>query len=293
MARPALSASRTTAVLDLLTAFPGRAFTMSEIMRATKINVASCHAVLNALTSHGYLARLPNEKTYVLGPALVAVGQAALKTHPLIARAQEAAEDLFHELGAPVLLNTIVGEEILALTSIPDRAGRSPGMRLGQRAPLVPPSGAHFLAWAPEPAIEAWIAKAGPCDSEQVDSWRHALTLVRKRGFQVTLRVPQESEFAALMAEMAAGRQPLEYKEQATNLMSSQGWRLVQPETIVVDELYDVVLIAAPIFDQNGGSPLSLCLGGFPEKLTGAQINTYSDHLLRTCLRVMRDDRAA
>ena len=90
MARPALSASRTTAVLDLLTAFPGRAFTMAEIVRATKINVASCHAVLAALTSRGYLTRLP-QKTYVLGPALIAVGHASRLSQPLVARAQDKA----------------------------------------------------------------------------------------------------------------------------------------------------------------------------------------------------------
>jgi DNA-binding IclR family transcriptional regulator len=293
VARPALSAARTTEVLDLLTAFPGRAFTMSEIVRATKINVASCHAVLNALTKRGYLSRLPNEKTYVLGPALVAIGQATLRAQPLIARAQEAAQSLFEELGAPVLLNAVVGDEILALASIPDAAGRSAGMRLGQRAPLVPPSGAHFLAWAPEAEIEAWIAKVAAPDSEQASAWREALALIRKRGFQVTLRVAEESEFASLMAEMAAGRQPLEYREQATSLMSADSWRLVQPETIASEALYDVVLIAAPIFDGAGGPPLSLCLGGFAEKLTGAQVTTYADQLMRTCVRVMREDRAA
>ena len=280
-------------MLDLFTAFPGRPFTMSEIMRATKINVASCHAILNALISCGYLVRPANGKTYALGPALVAVGQAALKSNPLIAAAQAAAEALAREVGSAALLNIIVGEEILAIASIADPAGRGPGMRMGQRMPLTPPAGAHFLAWAPEPEIERWIKKAGPCDPQQVEAWRRALALVRARGFQVTLQVAPEPEFAALMAQMAAGSQPLEYRQQATSLASAQIWPLVQPETIEPNEVYDVVLIAAPIFDRNGSAPLSLCLGGLPEKLTGAEITRRSEQLLRTCLQVMREDRAA
>lgn len=290
MARPALSASRTTAILDLLAAFPGRAFTTAEIVRATKINVASCHAVLNALAERGYLMR--QEKTYVLGPALLAIGAATLKTYPVAARAEQAAQILFDELGVPVLLSTIVGDEILALASIPDRDGRSAGMRLGQRMPVTPPAGAHFLAWAPEPEIEAWIAKAADPASEQAEAWRRELALVRKRGWQVTLRVPQETEFATLLAEIAAGRQPLEYRDQLGSLTFAKNWKLVQPDAIDPATLYDAVLIAAPIFDRNGGRPLSLCLGGFAEQLTGAQITAYTDHLIRSCLKVMREDRA-
>src|SRR4029077_18145721 len=88
--RPALSAARSSEIIDFLASFPERGFTLSEIVRATKINVASCHAVLATLTDCGYLTRCPNERTYTLGRALVAIGQAALKSQPLIARAQEA-----------------------------------------------------------------------------------------------------------------------------------------------------------------------------------------------------------
>ena len=293
MARPALSATRTAAVLDLFTAFPGRSLTMSDIMRATKINVASCHAVLNALMSCCYLVRPANQKSYLLGPALVAVGQAALKTHPLIVTAQAAAETLAQETGASVLLNTIVGDEIMALSSIPDRTGRSPGMKVGQRMPLIPPSGAHFLAWASDAAIEEWIQKAGPTDPDTIEGWRKALALVRARGFQVTLRVTPEPEFAALMAEMAAGSKPLEYRQRATGTTAFPSWSLIQPETIEPEDVYDVSLIAAPIFDRNGTAPLSLCLGGVHELITGAEIIQRSEHLLRTCLQVMREDRVA
>jgi len=287
MARPALSASRTMDILDLLTAFPTRAFTMSEIMRATNINVASCHAILSALGSRGYLLR--RGKSYVLGHALIAVGQAASLAQPLIARAQAAALQLNEELDVAVLLSTLAGDEILALTSLRDRAGHTASFRIGQRMPLVPPAGAHFIAWASDAAVDAWIERAGETDAGAIAEWRRALQLIRARGFQVTLRASQTEAFAELMARMAAGSQPLEYRTQARRLIADHGWKLAQPETIQPNSRYEAVLIAAPIFDEAGHASLSLGLGGFTEPLTGARITMLAEKLMKTCLRVMRE----
>ena len=292
MPRPALSASRSVDVIDFLAAFPGRSFTLSEIARAAKINIASCHAVLSTLVERGYLARRADQRTYCLGPALVAVGDAALKGQPLVARAKEAAETLFREFDVPVLLSAVVGAEILGVVSIADAAGRTPGLRVGERIPLVAPVGASFLAWSSEETIEAWLDRsASPRNERLADEWRSALALIRQRGFQVTLHAPDSPHIASLMAEMASGRGLSSYKDEAISLINSLEGRLSQSETADPDELYDVALIAAPIFDQNGGAPFSLCLGGFAEKISGAAISAYADRLVRTCLQVMRDDR--
>jgi DNA-binding IclR family transcriptional regulator len=292
MARPALSASRGIEILDFLAAFPGRPFTLSEIARAAKINVASCHAVLSALTARGYLKRNARQRSYVLGPALVALGQAALRSQPLVARAQEAAEKLFRDLGVPVLLSALAGDEIVGIVSLSDASGRFPGLRVGERMPLVPPSGAPFLAWASEDAITAWIAKSPRGSEKSGKELRYTLALTRKRGFQVTLRSPKSSELASVLAELASRRQLHEYKDQVYSLISSLDRELFQPEAILPNELYDVLLIAAPIFDENGESVFSLCLGGFPERLSGAVIQDYADRLLRACVHVMRADLA-
>jgi DNA-binding IclR family transcriptional regulator len=289
MARPALSASRTMDILDLFTAFPTRAFTMSEIMRATTINVASCHAILSVLSTRGYLGR--RGKSYVLGSALIAVGQAASLAQPLIARAQAAAQQLNEETGVAVVLSTLAGDEILALTSLRDRDGLTTSLRIGQRMPLVPPVGAHFIAWAPDAAVEAWIERAGTDDPHEIAEWRRALQLIRARGFQVTLRASRTQAFAELMAGMATGSQPLQYRTEAKRLIADHGWKLAQPETIEPDSRYEAVLIAAPIFDRAGDACLSLGLGGFPEPLSGVRINTLAEQLMKTCLRVTREAR--
>jgi DNA-binding IclR family transcriptional regulator len=291
MARPALSASRSVDVLDFLAAFPGRGFTLSEIARAAKINVASCHAVLSALVERGYLVRRSDQRTYVLGPALVAIGEAALKSQPLVARAKAAAQALSEEFALPVLLSAVVDKEILGVVSISDAAGRSAGLRVGERMPLVAPVGAPFLAWSSEATIEAWLDRAAsPRNERLADDWRRTLALTRQRGFQVTLRAAEGPHIAEMMAEMAAGRRLSSYKDEAIGAISSLE-NLAQPETLEPDELYDIVLIAAPIFDQDGEAPFNLCLGGFAELVSGRAILDYADRLMRICLQVMRDDR--
>lgn len=293
MARPALSASRSLDVIDFLASFPGRAFTLSEIARAARINVASCHAVLNALVERGYLARAPGQRSYVLGPALIAAGEAALAGQPLVARARQAAQELFAELGLPTLLSGVVGGEIVGLVSIPDAAGRWPGLRVGERLPLVPPIGAPFLAWSSEEAIQAWIARsAAPHHDRLAQEMRHSLALTRQRGFQVTLRSPEGPAVANLMAEMASGRREPEYREGVRRLIDALDLHMSQPDEIEPQALYDVVLIASPLFDQAGEAAFSLCFGGFAEKLTGAAVLAYADRLTRTCVQIMRADRA-
>jgi DNA-binding IclR family transcriptional regulator len=289
MARPALSASRTMDILDLFTAFPTRAFTMSEIMRTANINVASCHAVLSALSGRGYLVR--RGKSYLLGNALIAVGQAASLAQPLTARAQAAAYQLNEELGVAVVLSTLAGGEILALTALTSREGLATSLHTGQRMPLFPPAGAHFIAWARDAAIDAWIDQAGTDDQDEIAEWRQALALIRARGYQVTLRASPTRAFAELMAQMAAGSPPLEYRTEARRLIADHGWKLAQPTTIEAASRYEAVLIAAPIFDKSGDACLSLGLGGFPQPLTGQQITTLAEQLMKTCLRVMHEGR--
>lgn len=294
MSRPALSASRSSDIIDFLASFPEREFTLSEIMRATKINVASCHAVLATLSDCGYISRSPKGRTYTLGPALVAIGQSALKSQPLIARAKEAAERLLDELGAPVLLSTVVGEEILGILSMPDKSGRLPGMRVGERKPLVAPIGAPFLAWSSEEAIEAWIARhKSPVDEQLKEVWRHSLTLIRERGFQIMLRAPDSPQIATLMSQMASGHRLPDYKDEMTRLVNSFDSQLAQPDAIEPDQVYDILLISAPLFDQHGRAVFNLSLGGFSKKLSGEMIFNYAEHLVRTCLEIMRADREA
>lgn len=290
MARPALSASRSIDVIDFLAAFPGQGFTLSEIAKATKVNIASCHAVLAALVDRGYLVR-EGQRHYRLGPALVAIGEAALVSQPLIARARDEAAELARKLGVSTLITSVIGDEIVCVVSAP-HAGGDGDMTVGERLPLVPPVGAPFLAWAKEPDIARWIARhEPPADAAMIALWRRSLALTRQRGFHVTLRSQDDRTIASMMADLAAGRRATDYKDAVTRLFNSFDRHMAQPETIEPDQSYDIVLIAAPVFDKTGGAAFNLCLGGFTSPLSGATIATFADRLVRTCLKLVREDR--
>ena len=292
MPRPALSASRSLDIIEFLTSSPERRFTLSQIVKATRINIASCHAVLNVLVERGYVARSPDQKSYTLGSAFIAAGQAGLRSHPMIERARHAAEELSADLDLPVMLCTLVGNEILGVFSIEDSLGRYAGMRAGDRMPLVAPSGMPFLAWASDEAVESWIVRhTGPQDEDVTAEWRRGLELTRRRGYQVQMR-SAGPDIASTMAEFALGRGTSDYKDEVQRLVNALDHQMAQPEAIASDELYDVMLIASPLFDEQGAANINLCLGGFQDKITGTDLTSSADKLVHACLQVMRGNRS-
>lgn len=292
MARPALSASRGIDIMEFLARFPGRSFTLSEIVKGTQINLASCHSVLNVLAERGHVTRCPRQKTYRLGPALYAMGQAALASQPLLDRAREAAQALCAELALPTLVSAVVADEILGVVACNTNDGRSAGLNVGERMPLVPPVGASFLAWASEDDIAAWLGRAPPGqDSETISYWRDGLARIRERSFQVELRAPDSSALAARMAEMAQGSRATRYKGELLKLVQTFGRHPIQPESIRADGEYDLILIAAPIFDEDGRCIYNLCLGGFTGPISGAEVKSLGDRLVAASLQIMQADR--
>jgi hypothetical protein len=116
---------------------------------------------------------------------------------------------------------------------------------------------------------------------------------MRERGFRIVLDEPEYAPYGQMIAQMAAGARPADDRDKIVHFLSSHRMmRFTEPEAILENETYEVVSICAPIFSHGAGPQLSLCLTAFPNKLTGAQINEYADHLLRACLRVMREPGA-
>ena len=282
MARPALSAARGIEIIDLLAARPGQSLTMSDIARRAGINVASCHAVLTVLVERGYLRRDDQAKTYALGPALHAVGRAALAAQPLLAHAEAAAQGLFAELGVPVLMTAAVGDDILGVVSIGGEEAPSPLLRAGERRAAIPPAGGAFVAWKDEAEVEAWLARAPLRDPATLEALRNGAAAIRERGFEVLLQPAENASLASQMSALASGA--------ADVLHMGPGMELAV--TIDPERLYDVLMIAAPIFDRRGDCAFNLCLGPFPRAMAGQATLDLADRLLAACVAVMRADRA-
>ena len=284
MARPALSAARGIDIIDLLASAQGRPLTLSEIARRTGINIASCHAVLNVLVERGYLRRDTQGKAYALGPALFAAGQAALAGQTLLSHAEAAARKLFADLGIPVLITATVGEEVVSILSL--GGGDHSLMHTGTRRALTPPTGGAFVAWSDDAEIERWAAKSPDRSPAALDALRRGAAAMRERGFEVLLGSPESAGLASKLRSLAAGARDSE----AGYLRMGPGMVLL--ETIEAERSYDVLMIAAPIFNRQGACAFNLCLGPFADPITGSAILTLSERLLADCVAAMQADRA-
>lgn len=281
MARPALSAARGIEIIDLLAAEPGRTMTMSEIARRAGINVASCHAVLTVLVERGYLRR--EKKAYGLGPVLFAAGQAALAGQPLLAHAEAAARDLFTETNLPVTITALVGPnategEIVGVLAL--GADDTPLLRVGARRALIPPTGAAFVAWMGEEEIARWAAKSPDRNPAAIGALRRGAVAMRERGFEVLLNGPDSARLASRLRAFS------------TPGSLHMGPGMVLLETIQDTRRYDVLMIAAPVFDRQGLCTFNLCLGPFAEPIPGARIVELADRLLAASVAAMQADRA-
>lgn len=115
MARRAPAVERSIAVLNFLAAHPGERFTLSEVARSLHLNKATLHALLSAMTESGYLVRDPAQKSYGLGPALIALGNSALGTYPAADYAVPEMQGLSDELGLDCVASAAIHDEIVIL----------------------------------------------------------------------------------------------------------------------------------------------------------------------------------
>ncbi len=284
MVRPALSASRGFDILELLALASEQGLTLSEVARATGINPASCHSVLGVLSQRGYIVRDPASRRFVLGPLPVALGQAALAAQPLLSRARIAADHVAAEVALPLLISAAIGGDIVGVHVRPDPSGRLPGLLLGERRPMIPPLGAPFLAWSGEAEIAAWLAKAPPGETATAtQARRDGMAAIRARGFEVLVQSTATSRLASELAALGGGARGLDGSR-----FHALGPNMALPESLDPQRYYDVMLIAAPVFDAAGDCRYNICLGPFRDPLNGAEIERLGELLVRASLKAMQ-----
>jgi DNA-binding IclR family transcriptional regulator len=257
MSKGVPAAARTLAILDFLAAHPTEAFTLSELARELDISSGSAHALLTAMADAGYLVRHPSHKTYRLGPSTIAVGHAALESHPAIEIARDEMRRVADDLDLECLASAPLGDETVVVA----RAGRShpgrPLSRVGERRPLVPPLGTMYVAWSGPEAIEHWLARADPSGTpDREDRYRQILESARALGYSVG--IGRDSGIAAV-APVADNPAHLD----------------LDP-----DVRYDVAYIAASTFDERANVALVLNLDGFRVPLSPEEITKSSRRLL-------------
>jgi DNA-binding IclR family transcriptional regulator len=247
------AAERVMSILTFLGRHPDERFTMSALARELKMNKATVHTLLLTLTARGFLLRHPTEKTYRLGPALVALGESAVLDEREAADfAHAEMRAISDELGMMCVVSAAVGDEIVVLSRVDPHARIRGFPRPGQRLPFAAPVGAVYLAWSPPGEVRAWLQRGGPKAVAAADYYTNALREIRERGFAVNLLPVPGAEFAESIVEV-------DFAAPSQMLSASQFDHLFRRED--GNPAGDAVLsLIAPVFHADGRVLLSLTL---------------------------------
>lgn len=272
--------NRVIEVINFLTAHPTESFTLSELAAHLGLSNGSAHRVLATLTEARYLSRHPKHKTYSLGVALVAVGQAALEKHRGIDVARREMARLTAELKGQCIATAIVDEELLFLAKEGTPQTHDGMNRVGERRPFLPPLGLGHVAWADKKSIASYLDKAASTLSEQMRGYlKKALEVIRQRGYVVAAN--GNALRALRQTAMFPMDQPRDdvYWSRVKQLIAELSEQEIQLLDIADMGEGGISYISVPVFSPSGTVALELSLSGMPSDLTVAEIERYAERL--------------
>jgi DNA-binding IclR family transcriptional regulator len=274
--------TRAIALLEFLAARRDESFTLSELVRRLDVNKSTLHTILVTLEGAGYVARHPIDKSFTLGPALVALGEAAA-TVPSVDIAQHARDEmraLADEFGVQCMAGKIVGTDILLVAHAGRREPLGQHLAIGQRLPFVPPLGTVFVAWSPPDEIDAWLRRLGAqATNEQLVRYRRAIAAVRARGFSIGLEADARRELGRAVAQ----RDPS--LDHIIEELGHQEYILSDLERAIS---YRLSLVAAPVFAPDGTVAMAIGLVGFAQPLDAEALLQVGSRVRDACQAITR-----
>lgn len=272
---------RVVAVLEFLARHPHDQFGLSELARRLGLSKPTCLGIITTLTECGYLIRDATDKTYRLGPALIALGHIAQESMRVNPAAREALRALSQDYDTTAALSAVVDDRITLLEMVAPPGVRT-AVQVGQSYPFAPPVGLMFVLWD-DKALRAWLART-PTIPLRTDSHRleRVVAECRTAGHLVELLTPGGRRLYALMAGMSSTL-PDELRALLGEMISDIGERVYLRDEAGVSraQRHDVGVISAPVFDHHGRQAMvvSLQIG---RALTDAEITRHARGLMRT-----------
>ena len=286
MSRRALSATRAADLLNFLAAHPDEPLSYSELSERLGINQASTHNLLMALTECGYLSRDPKKRTFTLGAALVAIGDAALRGNPIVDATRVEMAQLAKELDMGAVALVRAGTDALCIARAGPRRSQVEPPEVGQRIPIIAPLVSVLVAWSSEEEVERWLQRGSTSDPEQQRA-REILERVRNRGYSVALEVPGRRRLGSLVAELAEDPHSVELRQQLHRTIGELGRGAYQLRE-VDGEKQSISTITAPVFDRHGEVCVAVALQVFARALDPSGVAAIGDRLLDVTRSISR-----
>jgi DNA-binding IclR family transcriptional regulator len=268
---------RVAAILNFMADHPGQSFVLMDLVRALKLSRATCHALLTGLVEVGYLYRT-SDKSYVLGPALAAIGRTAAAYLSPLQVAQPEMRQLADEHDLICTAYFVEGKTAV----VRERAASASHVGylgpLGARLKLRPQTAAAFYAWLPESDATAWLdSQQPPLSVDQRQEMVAGMAFAREHGFIPILRLAKGT---ASLTDAIFG---MENTETAVAITSE----------LHLDETYPLASLVAPVFDDHGRVAFAIGLAGFEPALEGRAIMRVAKQLTAACASPARSRASA
>lgn len=272
MARSSPGVQRIVNVINFFAEHPGQSFTLTDLVRALRLSRATCHALLAGLVDAGYLYRT-NDKSYILGPTLAAIGRIANDNFSPLQVAHSEIRELADEFSAICSVYFIEGDEVVTRARAAAMSQLGWPSSLGVRMQLRAPFAAIYAAWMPQPEVDAWVSGFVPQPSpEQRESMYQGMRFAREHGYSFGVRSFGRSDSReAVKKAMNEG-----YADIPVSVASA----------IDADHIYPLAFIVSPVFDRANHVAFTLGLVGFDSQIKGAEIERMGQHLRAACERI-------
>jgi DNA-binding IclR family transcriptional regulator len=267
MTRLSPAVGRVVSVLNFFAEHPQQAFTLTQIMKSLRMSRATCHALLAGLVDGSYLYRNSN-KSYVLGPALLALARTAEQHFSPLDVARQEMRALADELDVVVSALFLDGDEVVARDRAASLTHLGWAQPPGQRYPVYPWAMAFMSGLSPS-ELAIWLGRQTPPISEE-----------EKR------KVYQQIEFARQHGYIFAvnpsdRRYPVRLGAVPTPAPEGQFEAELEPPKI-----YNLLFFTAPVTNESGAVAFALALSGFSRPYSGAEVAAIGDRLHESCARV-------
>lgn len=280
---------RAVDILETLAADPAEAMTVSEVARILDMPRASCHTVLLALAERGYAVRGEGDLRYRLGPACIAVGDAARSINSALAVTGHEAEALARQTGTCVGVSVRTGDEIRVVEVFDHGAPFAVRGHVGQAIRLAPPFGTGLVAWADDAGVDAWLdAAAVPLGEAARTRYRAALAAIRTRGYSVTVATPRNPELADALATLADTPDAEEARRVRDDVVLELTHSEYLPTDLDADRPVRMLQCSAPVFDVLGNVVAKIMVFGPNYDLTPDEVARLGELLKEATERATR-----
>ncbi len=145
---------------------------------------------------------------------------------------------------------------------------------LGHRQPLIPPFGAVFMAYAPEPDVDEWLRRAPDHSDERRDLNRAQLDSVRAHGYSLLAAGPEVLQrHQAILTEFELSDR-LPRREREVLAVTSELADFFFTD-LVPGERYDLANVVVLVATKDGLPPMALRITGLPRSVDTAQVETW------------------